>query len=91
MSTSSRTASSVLEQLYEILRGYPGKCEVQLVLTLADETKVWCDCEMRVELNPEMRGRIADLLGTGQMRPLAAPPPRNTPPSNRSNGYARAK
>ncbi len=86
-----------LEALYEILRGYPGKCEVQLVLALADGARVVCQCDgVRVELNGEMRNRVIDLLGAGHLRFLAAPPP----PSNngngnrphqggRSNGYAR--
>ena len=86
-----------LEALYEILRGYPGKCEVQLVLALADGARVVCQCDgVRVELNGEMRARVNDLLGAGHLRFLAAPPPPSSGNSNRphqgarSNGYARA-
>ena len=40
-----------LERLREIVRGYPGKCELQLALQLADGCKVYCRCdEVRVEL-----------------------------------------
>ncbi len=65
-----------LEALHEILRGYPGNCELQLVVCLADGTKVSLKSErMRVDLNPEMRGRVDGLLGPGNVRLIAAPPP----------------
>ena len=32
----SDTAEQALEQLHEILRGYPGNCELQLVLAFSD-------------------------------------------------------
>ncbi len=75
-----------LEQLYEILRGYPGKCELQLMIQLADGSRVACKCEkLRVEINPEMRARVDDLLGPGNARLLIAPPNG----SRRGNGRSR--
>ena len=63
-----------LEQLYEIVRGYPGRCALNLQLALADGSQVYCQCAaMRVDLNSEMRGRVDALLGEGCLRPLAAP------------------
>lgn len=72
-----------LDQLYEVLRGYPGDCEVQLALWLADGAKVYMKSEkLRVDLNPELRARIDDLLGPGNVKLLSAPPK----PSGNGNG-----
>ena len=62
-----------VEQLYEILRGYPGKGELKLSIWLADGRRVQSDCKMRVEINGEMRGRVEELLGPGNLRLLPAP------------------
>ena len=63
-----------LEQLYEILRGYPGNCEVKLALAMEDRALIECACDgMRVELTAELQQRVTDLLGTGNVRPIAAP------------------
>jgi DNA polymerase-3 subunit alpha len=65
-----------LEELYEILRGYPGSCELQLVVCLADGSRVHMKSDrMRVELNAQMRERVDALLGPGNVRLIAAPPP----------------
>lgn len=62
-----------VEQLFEILRGYPGSREVQLVICLADGVCVDCKCEsLRVEINAEMRNRVEQLLGPGNLQLLAA-------------------
>ncbi len=82
-----------LEQLYEILRGYPGNCELQLALRLSDGSQVICGCEgMRVELSAEMRTRVEDLLGRGSLRPVASRPKPTTSNGhngNAHNGYSR--
>jgi DNA polymerase-3 subunit alpha len=78
-----------LEELHEILRGYPGSCELQLVVCLADGSRVTMKSEkMRVELNAEMRLRVDALLGPGNVRLIAAPP--SPPHSNRAGGPVRA-
>ena len=60
-----------LDQLKEILRGYPGNCEVQLLLQLEDGSRVQLRCgNLRVAVDAEMRTRIDDLLGPGNFRPL---------------------
>src|SRR5262249_17682137 len=57
-----------LHELYEILRGYPGECELQLVICLADGRQAYMKSEgMRVELNAEMRSRVSALLGPGNL------------------------
>jgi DNA polymerase-3 subunit alpha len=81
-------AAADVEGLHEILRGYPGNCEVQLLVCLADGTRVSLACErMRVDLNPEMRSRVDNLLGAGNVRLIAAPPP--APNRPRAGGRAR--
>jgi DNA polymerase-3 subunit alpha len=64
-----------LEELLEILRGYPGSCEVQLVVCLEDGSRAHLRCDaVRVDLNAEMRARLDALLGPGNVRLIAAPP-----------------
>jgi len=60
-----------LEQLHEILRGYPGSCPLHLHLALADGTQVTCQCTSRVEVNAEMRRRVDELLGPDNIRIVA--------------------
>jgi DNA polymerase-3 subunit alpha len=77
-----------LQALYEILRGYPGRYPLQLVLDLADGRRVVCACEgLRLDLHDEMRRRVAELLGAGSLRIDIAAPVAGT--SGRSNGHAR--
>jgi DNA polymerase-3 subunit alpha len=75
-----------VEQLYEILRGYPGSCEVLLVFHMANGWHVPCNCDaLRVENNPEMRRRVEDLLGPGKLQTV---PTKHTARSNgRTNGH----
>ncbi len=62
-----------VEQLYEILRGYPGTCELDLRIQLADGALVACECKtFRVEVNKEMRRRVEELVGADNVRLLAA-------------------
>ena len=79
---------SGLEALHEIVRGYPGKCELQLALLLADGTRVAVKSDrIRVDWNPEIQSRIEALLGPGNVRLIAAPPP--PPARQRSGGRPR--
>jgi DNA polymerase-3 subunit alpha len=80
-----------LDRLYEILRGYPGDCELQLVVCLADGSRVYMKSEgVRIALNSEMRDRVDDLLGAGNLRPLVAPL-RATQSARRGNGRQMAR
>ncbi|HEV3342512.1 MAG TPA: OB-fold nucleic acid binding domain-containing protein, partial [Pirellulales bacterium] len=79
-----------LERLREIVRGYPGNCELQLVLLLADGSKVYCRCDdVRVELNDEMRRRIEELVGAENFFTFAAPQAAKPAPRSRFNGHPR--
>ncbi len=89
-------AADRLERLYEILRGYPGKCRVEIQLVLADGAQARLVSEkVRVAVEPELRSRLDDLLGTGQVRLITARPAPGRPQGpqfNRErNGGYRAK
>ncbi|MCP4190068.1 MAG: DNA polymerase III subunit alpha [Planctomycetaceae bacterium] len=61
-----------LTQIREIMRGYPGTCEVQLLLCLENDNRVQLKSgNLQVELSSEMRDRIDDLLGPGNFRLLS--------------------
>jgi DNA polymerase-3 subunit alpha len=79
-----------LELLREILRGYPGGTELQLLLCLANGCKVTCKCsDIAVSINPEMRNRVDDLLGPGNFRLLTAPPSTGARSGGGGNGWRR--
>jgi DNA polymerase III subunit alpha len=77
-----------LEGLHEILRGYPGPCDLELTICLADGSRVACKCDsMRLSVNPEMQSRVDQLLGPGNLRLLTSPPSATVPA--RGNGRSR--
>jgi DNA polymerase-3 subunit alpha len=62
-----------LKKLKEILRGYPGDCEVQLMLCLEDGTRVLMKSEsLRVDVTAELRARVDDLLGSENIKLLSS-------------------
>jgi DNA polymerase-3 subunit alpha len=77
-----------LPRLREIVRGYPGTKSLKLHLQLSDGVGVQFDAASGVDLDPELRRRVDDLLGTGQMTLVTAPPPRTPAPAN-GNGRRR--
>ena len=81
--------AETMKMVHEIVRGYPGSRELQLVLDLADGTSVSLTSHrIRVEVNDEMRERINDLLGPGNLQLVAArpaPTPQNGGYRNREN------
>ncbi len=77
-----------LEMLREILVGYPGKCDMELALCLADGSRVSCKCgNIKVAYNSEMQGRVDQLLGPGNFRLITASPAPSS--GGRSNGRGR--
>jgi DNA polymerase III subunit alpha len=75
-----------MEQLHEILRRYPGNCKLELLICLADGARVPCQCDdFRVAVSAEMRARVDDLLGPGNVRLLTAAPTL----AGRGNGRTR--
>jgi DNA polymerase-3 subunit alpha len=80
------TSTRILDSLHEILRGYPGTCEVELAMVLAEGTKLLLKCNApRVQLCPELRARLDDLLGPGNVK-LIAPSPSSRDSTARTNG-----
>jgi DNA polymerase-3 subunit alpha len=76
-----------LEMLHEILRGYPGSAELQLIVGLADGGQVSCRCDgLKIRIDPEMRRRVDELLGPGHFRLITAPPSSSPPSRPRRNG-----
>ncbi|MBA3480473.1 MAG: hypothetical protein H0T51_01540 [Pirellulales bacterium] len=72
-----------LEQLREILRGYPGSKKLKLRLDLAGGGQVWLDSKWPgLDLNPELRERVEGLLGPGSLAIQASRPQ----PQNGGNG-----
>jgi DNA polymerase III subunit alpha len=72
-----------LDSLHEILRGYPGGCQLQLLLCLNDGSRVMCNCGERVAVCPEMQSRVEELLGPGNLRLITG--------AARTNGQPRAR
>jgi len=64
----------VLHQLREIVRGYPGDKSLTLLLCLEDGWRVELKCERQpIELHPELRRRVDDLLGPGNFQLVGNP------------------
>ncbi len=80
-------------RLREILRGYPGACDLQFQVWLADGSKVFLRSDtQRVALDAEMRSRVDELLGPGNLRLVADPPkPSAAPRGNYGQSRALAR
>lgn len=62
-----------LDLLREILAGYPGSCDLELALCLADGSRVTCKCDrLKLAYNEEMQSRVDQLLGPGNFRLLTS-------------------
>jgi DNA polymerase-3 subunit alpha len=81
------TEAGTLKKIHEILRGYPGNRELQFVFSLRDGSRVQLKSNrVRVDITPELRGRVDDLLGPGHLRLIMTPP---SPASGKRNGSRR--
>jgi DNA polymerase-3 subunit alpha len=80
---------AVMDRLKEVVAGFPGTCNLQLALSLADGSRLYLKSNsLHIELNPAFRERIDELLGPGNLRAITAPPP-SSPPPPRNNGYQK--
>jgi DNA polymerase-3 subunit alpha len=77
-----------LAMLHEIVRGYPGNKSLRLTLVLSDGVTAHVESGKRVDLNPELRRRIDELLGPGNAQPISSPPKPTSAPQN-GNGRSR--
>ncbi len=87
--SEERHPMETIPRLNEILRGYPGKCEVQLALAMSTGEVVHIKTKRhRIDITPELRSRLDDLLGQESHRLIIAPPKLNSgsngPPRRRS-------
>ena len=70
-----RHGVEILPQVREILRGYPGHQELLFALRMAGGDVVHLRSgKFQVEVTPEMRGRLDDLLGPGGYKLLTTRP-----------------
>ena len=68
----------VLRSVYEIVRGYPGTKNVELMLKMKDGTQVQTvSHKVKVEINKEMRSRLDELLGQGGVQYIVEVPKAN--------------
>jgi DNA polymerase-3 subunit alpha len=83
---AERQGTEILPQIREILRGYPGRCELQIAVCLADGSIVHLKSQsMPVDVTPQLRTRIDDLLGPGNYR-LITRVPQSRPSSKGRRG-----
>ena len=69
----SHSNEGTVKTLREILRAYPGNCYLQLLMSLEDGSRVRMRCDgMHVQVVPEMKSRVDDLLGSGNLKLLAS-------------------
>jgi DNA polymerase-3 subunit alpha len=72
--------AGTLKQVHEILRGYPGNCELFFLLGLANGSTVQLKSNrLRINITPELRSRLDDLLGPGRVRLKTSLPPASKP------------
>ncbi len=83
-----RHGIDMLTTLHEIVRGYPGNKTLRLQLALEDGSMAQLESGKRIDLNPELRRRIDELLGPGHTQPIGAPP-KPTPAGQNGNGRGR--
>ena len=75
----------MLPKVREIVRCYPGGRDLQLILSLDDGSRVHLRSQkMQLDINPELKRRVEDLLGPGNYQLITTPPK----PSN-GNGNGR--
>jgi DNA polymerase-3 subunit alpha len=78
-----------LDQVREIVRGYPGPGELQLVLCLADGGRVTLKSQgAGIEICSELRRRLDDLLGAENIRSITDQAAKNSRPNRKSGPEA---
>jgi DNA polymerase-3 subunit alpha len=85
----------MISKVREITRGYPGSASLELLICLDDGTRVQLKSQSQnVDVTPELRQRLDDLLGPGNLRRITIQPsttPRGNGPSrHRGNRYSRS-
>jgi DNA polymerase-3 subunit alpha len=80
--------AATLRSLHEVLRAYPGSVSLQLYLALEDGVGVVLESQkMRVDVTAELRDRVDQLLGPGNLKIITAAPRT----SGNGNGHSGAR
>jgi DNA polymerase-3 subunit alpha len=83
--------TQLLDQLLEIVRGYPGNGQLQLSLWLEDGSRVLLKATRPgIEVSPELRRRVEELLGPGNLRVLTGSVAKDRGPAARRPAPARS-
>ena len=81
------TDTGTLKLVHEIIRGYPGTRDLHFLVALSDGSLVQLRSQrLRVDITPELRRRVDDLLGPGHLRLITSPP---KPDTSRQNANRR--
>ncbi|HUE69996.1 MAG TPA: DNA polymerase III subunit alpha [Pirellulaceae bacterium] len=65
----------IVSRVREVLRTYPGNAELRFVLYLEGGLRVYMQAHRaRVEITSELKSRLEDLLGPGNLRLITTPP-----------------
>ncbi|MCY2995766.1 MAG: DNA polymerase III subunit alpha [Planctomycetota bacterium] len=81
------TDSGTLKRVHEIVRGYPGNRDLHFLFSLSDGSLVQLRSQrLKVDITPELRRRVDDLLGPGHLRLITSPP---KPDNSRQNSNRR--
>jgi DNA polymerase-3 subunit alpha len=88
--------AEMISKVREITRGYPGNASLELLICLGDGTRVQLKSQTQnVDVTPELRQRLDDLLGPGNLRRITARPsttPQGSGSSrHRGNRYSRSR
>jgi len=83
----ARHGAKKLSQVREIVRAYPGRCELQLLLSLRDGSRVHLKSHrIQIDVTSEMRERLDELLGAGNLRLITTKPAVGNGRRQRGNG-----
>ena len=81
--------TEVLPKIREIVRGYPGSRELELILNLDDGSRVYLKSQrLHLDITPELRSRVEDLLGPGSYQLITTPP---KPSNGNGNGNSQRR
>ncbi|HND51395.1 MAG TPA: DNA polymerase III subunit alpha [Pirellulaceae bacterium] len=78
----TKHGAEMLPKVREIVRGYPGSRDFELMLQLRDGHRVRLKSNrIRLDITAELQQRLEDLLGPGNFRRITTPPKPNQNPS----------
>ncbi|MFO0901896.1 MAG: DNA polymerase III subunit alpha [Pirellulales bacterium] len=79
----ARHGVEMLPKIREIVRGYPGQRDFELLLQLRDGCRVKLRSNrVRLDVTPELQRRLDELLGPGNLRRITTPPKPNPNAAN---------